>query len=95
MKNIVCCVLLISLFISCGKENSGSMVVNGNIDGLKKGTVYLQKFVDTLLVAVDSVEINGLSNFILVDELENPEMYFLHLIKKKMRKFRYLERKAH
>ena len=94
MKKIVCCVLLISLFISCGKEKSGSMVVNGNITGLKKGTVYLQKFVDTLLVAVDSVEVNGLSNFVLVDELETPEMYFLTLDKKENEKIPFFGEKG-
>lgn len=58
------------------------MVVNGNIDGLKKGTVYLQKYKDTLLVSVDSVQLNGLNTFVLVDELESPEIYFITLDKK-------------
>ena len=61
-------VLSYGVLISCSKSKTGSMVVNGNIDGLKKGTVYLQKYKDTLLVSVDSVQLNGLSNFVLVDE---------------------------
>ncbi|MEX1382551.1 DUF4369 domain-containing protein [Lutibacter sp.] len=94
MKKIVCCIVLVSLLISCGKEKTGSMVVNGNIDGLKKGTVYLQKFVDTLLVAVDSVKVNGLSNFVLVDALETPEMYFLTLDKKESEKIPFFGEKG-
>ena len=94
MKKIIYSIVLVSLLISCGKEKSGSMVVNGNIDGLKKGTVYLQKFVDTVLVAVDSVEINGLSNFVLVDDLENPEMYFLTLDKKESEKIPFFGEKG-
>ena len=94
MKKIVCCIVLVSFLISCGKEKTGSMVVNGNIDGLKKGTVYLQKFVDTLLVAVDSVKVNGLSNFVLVDALETPEMYFLTLDKKESEKIPFFGEKG-
>ena len=94
MKKIVCFIVLVSLLISCGKEKSGSMLVNGNIDGLKKGTVYLQKFVDTLLVAVDSVKINGISNFVLVDDLESPEMYFLTLDKKENDKIPFFGEKG-
>ncbi|REE80348.1 uncharacterized protein DUF4369 [Lutibacter oceani] len=82
MKKIFNSLLIITLLISCGKSKTGSMVVNGNIDGLKKGTVYLQKYKDTLLVSVDSVQLNGLSSFILVDELESPEIYFITLDKK-------------
>jgi len=94
MKKIFFCSVLVSFLISCGKEKTGSMVVNGNIDGLKKGTVYLQKFVDTLLVAVDSVKVNGLSNFVLVDALETPEMYFLTLDKKESEKISFFGEKG-
>ena len=82
MKKIFSSLFIITLLISCSKSKTGSMVVNGNIDGLKKGTVYLQKYKDTLLVSVDSVQLNGLSNFVLVDELESPEVYFITLDKK-------------
>lgn len=57
------------------------MTVQGNIIGLQKGTLYLQKFQDTLLVSVDSVYLNGDSNFILVDDLKDPEMYYLKMDK--------------
>ena len=57
------------------------MTVQGNIIGLQKGTLYLQKFQDTLLVSVDSVYLNGESNFILVDDLKEPEMYYLKMDK--------------
>lgn len=79
MKKIISCIVLISLLISCGKTKNGSLIVKGNIDGLKKGTLYLQKFKDTLLVSVDSIKLNGDSNFILVDELESPEIYYITL----------------
>jgi len=81
MKNIFSCLILISLFISCNKSKTGSLIVNGQIEGLKKGTVYLQKFKDTLLVSVDSIQLNGNSNFTLVDELETPEIYYIAMDK--------------
>ncbi len=54
-------------------------MVNCNIEGLKKGTIYLQKLSDTALVSVDSVKINGISNFILYDNVESPEIYYIML----------------
>jgi hypothetical protein len=56
-------------------------VVTGSVDGLKKGTLYLQKFVDTVLVTVDSISLNGKSEFTLTDNLSSPEIYFITLDK--------------
>lgn len=94
MKKIIFYCVLVSLLISCEKNKTGSMLVNGNIDGLKKGTVYLQKFIDTLFVAVDSVEINGISNFVLVDDIETPEIYYLTLDKKEDEKIPFFGEKG-
>jgi hypothetical protein len=55
------------------------MYVKGNIKGLKKGTLYLQKQLDSLIVSVDSVQVNGTSEFVLTDEVTDPEMYYLTL----------------
>ncbi|UMB55195.1 DUF4369 domain-containing protein [Lutibacter sp. A64] len=94
MKKIISYILLVSLFISCEKNKSGNMIVNVDINGLKKGTVYLQKFVDTSLVAVDSAKINGVSNFVLVDDVTSPEMYFLTLDKKEYEKIPFFGEKG-
>ena len=76
---IIVAIIAISIF-SCSKKE-GAMTVQGNIIGLQKGTLYLQKFQDTLLVSVDSVYLNGDSNFILVDDIKDPEMYYLKMDK--------------
>ncbi|SNR63625.1 DUF4369 domain-containing protein [Lutibacter flavus] len=89
MKKIVSCIVIIAFLASCSKEKTGSMVVNGNIDGLKKGTVYLQKIKDTLLISVDSVQLNGNSNFVLVDEITSPEIYYITLDKKENEKIEF------
>ena len=54
------------LIFSCEKKEKNSdnlMIVNGSIDGLRKGTLYLQKIQDTVLVNIDSIQINGIPNF--------------------------------
>lgn len=79
-KNIV--IVLIGLIVfSCTSENKGSMLVTGEIKNLKKGTLYLQKIKDTLLVTVDSIFLDGVSTFNLSDDIESPELYFLSLDK--------------
>ncbi|CAM1366078.1 conserved hypothetical protein [Tenacibaculum sediminilitoris] len=53
------------------------MIVKGQIKGLKKGTLYLQKMKDTLLVPVDSIALLGDDKFILTDNVDSPIMYYL------------------
>ncbi len=62
--------------VSCGKKQ-GNMLVEGKIKGLRKGVLYLQKKKDTVLVAVDSVQLFGKEEFKLSDDVESPQMYYL------------------
>ena len=57
------------------------MIVSGNIDGLKKGTVYLQKQQDSIIVSIDSILLEGNSNFKLETEINEPDIYYLYLDK--------------
>ena len=79
MKKISVLFVLILMF-SCGKEQH-DLTIKTNIKGLKKGTVYLKKVKDTALVTVDSVVVNGNSEFELHSDLESPEVFFLYLNK--------------
>lgn len=81
MKKILSCLLIVSLFAACSSEKEGNMTVNGSITGLKKGTIYLSKFQDTVFVNVDSVALNGKSEFVLKDDVLSPEMYWITLDK--------------
>lgn len=81
MKKILSCLLIVSLFVACSSEKEGNMTVNVSITGLKKGTVYLSKFQDTAIVNVDSVLLNGKSEFVLKDDVVSPEMYYITLDK--------------
>jgi len=79
MKKIITLILITFFTISCSskKNHDGNMVVKGQIKGLKKGKIYLQKIKDTVLVSVDSITLLGDDSFVLADQIQSPEMYFL------------------
>lgn len=74
--------VIISLLMvaSCAKDRS-NFTLKGNVKDLKKGTVYLQKIEDSLLVSIDSMKINGNSQFELHTYLDSPEVLYLKLDK--------------
>jgi hypothetical protein len=80
MKKISILLLAIIALISCNNKES-NLIVNANIEGLKKGTVYLQKIEDTLMVDVDSVKVNGNANISLEAFIESPQVMYLYLKK--------------
>ena len=71
---------LLILTFSCS-TNEKKMIVSGNIDGLKKGTIYLQKQQDSIIVSIDSILVDGNSNFKLETEINEPDIYYLYLDK--------------
>jgi hypothetical protein len=81
MKKIFGFLAIVALLVSCNKNEHGNMVVKVTIDGLKKGTLYLQKVKDTMLVSVDSIGLDGKTEIVLSDDIESPEIYFLALDK--------------
>lgn len=66
--------------MACSKKES-NFRVSGNVEGLKKGVLYLQKIEDTALVNVDSVVVQGDASFVLEDHLESPQIMYLYLEK--------------
>ena len=76
---IVTLFVLVTLFACSKKESNGNLHITGNIKGLKKGTLYIQKIVDTALMAIDTIEINGDSHFSSDLNIKSPEMYYLFL----------------
>ena len=73
------------LFWSCQPKKEAldldKMNVIGTIEGLRRGTLYLQKLEDTLLVSVDSTVIEGSPSFKFTSTLEGPEVFYLFLDK--------------
>lgn len=79
MKRLTFIIGLLVAF-SCAKDPS-NFTLKGHIKDLKKGTVYLLKVEDSTLVAIDSININGNSQFELHTQLDGPEVLYLQLDK--------------
>ena len=77
MKKIIAVLTISILMVACSSKKDGNMIVEGNIKGLKKGTLYLQKMNDTAIVSIDSVKVLGDGNFRLTDNVDSPVMYYL------------------
>ncbi|WP_047420578.1 DUF4369 domain-containing protein [Cellulophaga sp. Hel_I_12] len=81
MKNLILWSLVGLLVASCGSDDKNTMVVNGTIKGLKKGTLYLQQIQDTILKNLDSLEIKGSGDFSFSTRLSDPDIFYLYLTK--------------
>ena len=80
MKKFLYLTLVSVVILSCNEPNN--FTLQGNIKGLKKGTVYLLKAQDTVFVTLDSVVVNGEPNFTLECNLTEPEVLFVKLDKR-------------
>ena len=78
-KSIIVFVALLLLSACNQNETKGNLHISGNIKGLKKGTLYIQRVVDTTLVAIDTIHIDGSSTFESNLDLKSPEMLYLFL----------------
>lgn len=66
---------------SCNQTPKHNTIVKGQIKGLKKGVLYLQKDGDSSIVTLDSIVIKGQNEFQLSTELEEPMVLYLKLFK--------------
>lgn len=81
MKRILLVLFLGVSMVSCKKEPQGNMLVTGEIEGLKKGTLYLQQFRDSTLVDLDSIQMRGEGTFSFHHQVDGPEIFYLYLSK--------------
>ncbi|MHC5201273.1 DUF4369 domain-containing protein [Myroides sp. LJL119] len=67
-------------FTSCDKKDTNANVtLKGTIKGFKQGKLYLVQVKDTTLVAVDSLIVDGNSDFLFRTNLDSPEVFYLAL----------------
>jgi hypothetical protein len=57
------------------------MTIIGDIEGLRKGDIFLQKVNNGSIINIDSVKIKGDSKFILKSKIDSPEIFYLYLKK--------------
>lgn len=81
-KNILFILAIAFLFTACTSEKKGNFTLNVTIKNLKKGVVYLQKEEGNKIIDLDSVAVNGESNFVLTTDIEEPILLYLKLQKK-------------
>lgn len=79
MRYILLLTIVFISVVGCTKKDTEIMNLTGTVKGLKKGTILFQKFEDTLLVTIDSVVVDGDSNFTFSDNVESPEAYYLYV----------------
>lgn len=80
MKRFLLSLSAIVFLVSCS-SNTKNTEVTIIVDGLKKGTVYLQKITESGLVNLDSIESNGNEKLNLSFNLDHPELLYAYLDK--------------
>ena len=77
MKKIYQLIILLLLVLGCmseGKNVMDTIEVKGSIEGLRKGTLYLQKIQDSILIDLDSIVLKGSPEFSLKAKINSPEI---------------------
>ena len=85
MKKIYQLIIILLLISGCINEDLNDMdiiEVKGSIEGLRKGTLYLQKIQDSILIDLDSIVLKGSPEFSLKAKINSPEIFYLYLDKK-------------
>lgn len=77
--NFLSVLFLIITISSCNHSKNTNFLIQGTLKGLTKGTVYLEKVQDTLFVAIDSFQVRDNGHFILGENIESPEIYYLRV----------------
>lgn len=80
MKTKLIVLASVFLLIACAKEEKNT-TITGTIQGLKKGTLYLEKVEDSLIKTIDSLVLSGQGDFTFSLQLESPEVLYLFLRK--------------
>ena len=57
------CLLSLMGCESTSKPTGNTMLLSGTVEGLRKGTIYLQKIQDSLMFNIYSVVVNGSTDF--------------------------------
>jgi hypothetical protein len=64
---------------ACNTKPETNLQITGVIKGLQKGTLYLKKLGDSTYITIDSMKIDGKSEFESNINLNSPEMLYLFL----------------
>jgi len=80
MRKIFLVLIALTLITSCSeKKIDKNLHIKGFIKGFKKGTLYIQRIKDTSFVVIDTIKIDGDSNFKSDLKIDSPEMLYLFM----------------
>jgi hypothetical protein len=78
MKKILFVLSIIGILNSCTKKDKDvNFFINGKVEGMRKGMVYLKSEVNGSLVTVDSLFLKGTEDFEFKGNIESPEVFYL------------------
>lgn len=78
MKKFLLSFASVLTILSCTEKKPDTNThITGNVKGLSNGMLYLQKMNDTVLVAIDSVKMEGDSKFQFDLNIDSPEVMYL------------------
>ncbi|MXN91550.1 DUF4369 domain-containing protein [Flavobacterium sp. Sd200] len=80
MKNTFLALVALLFIVACGKEENhgdANVHITGNIKGFKKGRLFIKKYADTAFVNIDTINIDGKSEFESHLKLDSPQMLYL------------------
>ncbi len=81
MKKIIKSLFLLVVLSACTSNKNHKMTVSGEIRGLKKGTLYLQKIKEGTLSTIDSIALEDTGVYELYSDGESGTLHFLSLDK--------------
>jgi Domain of unknown function (DUF4369) len=80
MNKLMLVLVIAAFFSACTeKETKNNLEITGTVKGLKKGKLYIQRVIDSNLIAIDTIILNGNSSFESNIKLDSPEMLYLFL----------------
>ena len=80
MKKLLILTVALVVF-ACSKSNNktGNVELTGKVEGLKQGKLYIQQLKDTSLVILDTITIDGDSEFETKFQIDEPQMLYVFL----------------
>ena len=70
-------IIVAGIVMTACQQNKG-LNLQVEVDGLKKGMLYIESIQDTVLVQLDSVEVLGNNQIEFDVALDQPQMLYLH-----------------
>lgn len=77
LKRLIALLSIVTIFACSETKKEGNLHIQGEVKGLKKGKLFIQKVVDSTIVNLDTIALNGSSTFESNLQLDSPEMLYL------------------